>query len=115
MRGGVRVQVSSVHMTFNTEPEWRLAGKAGWQSRIGLQYHWENNGYRTFDDFLAALKQSKRKSIRQERKSVAKQGLRVKRLWGHEVAPRVWDAFYEFYINTTGACRAALRRALLPL
>jgi hypothetical protein len=57
---------------------------------------------RTFDDFLAALKQSKRKSIRQERRSMAKQNLRIQRLQGAQITPDIWDAFYDFYIDTTG-------------
>jgi predicted N-acyltransferase len=102
------LQVSSVHLTFNSEAEWQLAARApGWLSRMGVQFHWCNPGYGSFDDFLGALKQSKRKSIRQERKSVAKQGLRIERLRGNSITPALWDAFYSFYINTTGALARA--------
>lgn len=58
-------KVSSLHITFNTEEEWRALEGEGFLSRIGLQYHWVNRDYASFEDFLAALKQSKRKSIRQ--------------------------------------------------
>ena len=64
----------------------------------------ENRGYTSFDDFLMALKQSKRKNIRQERKHVAASGLRLERLRGADLKPAHWDAFYRFYRNTTGAC-----------
>lgn len=57
--------VSSLHMTFNTAEEHDMMKDMGFMSRTGIQYHWDNEGYSTFDDFLAALKQSKRKSIRQ--------------------------------------------------
>ena len=50
-----------------------------------------------------ALKQSKRKNIRQERKHVAASGLRLERLRGADLKPAHWDAFYRFYRNTTGA------------
>ncbi len=63
----------------------------------------ENRGYTSFDDFLMALKQSKRKNIRQERKHVAASGLRLERLRGADLKPAHWDAFYRFYRNTTGA------------
>jgi Peptidogalycan biosysnthesis/recognition len=97
------MRMSSVHITFSTEADWRAAAAVGWLSQMDLQYHWENDGYTMFDDFLAALKQSKRKSIRQERKSVAKQGLRVRRLRGAEITEDVWDRFFEFYMDTSGA------------
>jgi predicted N-acyltransferase len=74
------------------------------------QYHWENADeagarYATFDDFLAALKQSRRKTIRQERRAVAKQGVTLRRLSGRAGArgapgPRHWERFYEFYLST---------------
>ena len=54
-----------MHITFSTSAEWAELGARGFQQRRGIQYHWENNGYNTFEDFLADLKQSKRKSIRQ--------------------------------------------------
>ena len=57
--------VSSLHVTFPTGEEWAALGSMGFQQRRGIQYHWENRGYDTFDDFLADLKQRKRKSIRQ--------------------------------------------------
>ncbi len=57
--------VSSLHMTFNTKEEHEMMKNMGFLSRVGIQYHWDNEGYSTFDDFLGALKQSKRKNIRQ--------------------------------------------------
>lgn len=63
--GADEYKVSSLHITFNTEEEWRALEGEGFLSRIGLQYHWVNRDYTSFEDFLAALKQSKRKSIRQ--------------------------------------------------
>ena len=96
-------------MTFNTEAEWNKMASAGWLKRIGLQYHWENPGYVTFEDFLAQLKQSKRKNIRQERKSIAKQGLVIERISGADAGPDVWDAFYGFYCDTVGATLSSSR------
>lgn len=57
--------VSSLHVTFPTGEEWAALGSLGFQQRRGIQYHWENRGYGTFDDFLGDLKQRKRKNIRQ--------------------------------------------------
>ena len=59
--------MSSVHFTFNTEEEWRTLAGLGFLQRMGIQFHWSNEGYSTFDDFLMQLKQPKRKNIRQVR------------------------------------------------
>lgn len=59
--------MSSLHVTFPTGEEWATLGSLGFQQRRGIQYHWSNRGYATFDDFLADLKQRKRKNIRQVR------------------------------------------------
>lgn len=93
--------VSSLHLTFNTADESNTLAELGYLQRSGIQYHWENRGYTTFEDFLADLRQSKRKNIRQERKSVANAGLRVRRLTGDDIKPSHWEAFYQGYINTT--------------
>src|SRR5438045_5477906 len=59
---------SSAHVTFALESEWRLLGQAGFLQRTDQQYHWFNAGYRSFDDFLAALAARKRKIIKRERR-----------------------------------------------
>jgi hypothetical protein len=96
-----RLGVSSVHVTFPTEAEWRGLGKAGYLLRLGRQFHWENRGYKTFDDFLASLTSRKRKVIRKERRAVAESGVTLEVLTGDGIEERHWDAFYRFYLNTT--------------
>eukprot|EP00850_Spirogloea_muscicola_P013776 SM000095S24990 [mRNA] locus=s95:332224:335843:+ [translate_table: standard] len=94
--------VSSLHVTFPTEEEWTGMGDSDFLKRMGVQYHWSNRNYQTFDDFLMDLKQSRRKSIRQERKKVLQtQGLKMRRLRGDDIKPYHWDTFYQFYRNTT--------------
>jgi uncharacterized protein len=92
--------VSSLHVTFCTEPEWRLLGKTGLLQREGIQYHWLNRGYGSFDDFLGSLRSSRRKTIRKERARVAEQGLSLETLTGQALSPEVWDTFYPFYRST---------------
>lgn len=94
------LDLSSVHVTFCTEPEWTALGEAGWLRRLGIQFHWENNCYVTFDDFLAALSSRKRKSIRRERRDAQAAGLDFVTLRGADITRRDWDAFYEFYTST---------------
>jgi len=95
-----RLDLSSVHVTFCREQEWQALGEAGWLQRLGMQFHWENAGYATFDDFLGALSSRKRKSIRRERRDAQTAGLDFLTLRGSEIRPRHWDAFYRFYTST---------------
>jgi predicted N-acyltransferase len=94
--------ISSVHTTFCTKADWDRFGARGWLQRIGQQYHWHNEGYKSFDEFLAALASRKRKAIRKERDSVRKEGLVIHQLSGDDIKPRHWDAFFAFYMDTGG-------------
>lgn len=92
--------LSSVHATFCTEAE-ALAGEAmGLIRRVGTQYHWENRGYATFEDFLASLSSRKRKAIRRERAGAAAFGGEIVSLTGTDLRPEHWDAFWGFYQDT---------------
>ncbi|MGZ8367391.1 MAG: GNAT family N-acetyltransferase [Rhodoplanes sp.] len=91
---------SSVHLTFPTEAEWRLAAAHGYLQRTDQQFHWDNNGYATFDDFLAALSARKRKTIRRERREAVEPGIDIAWLTGSDLTESVWDAFFAFYIET---------------
>jgi uncharacterized protein len=93
-------KVSSLHITFPTEAEYEVLGEAGFLQRLGVQFHWENNGYASFDDFLAALSSRKRKQIRKERREAADSGLDIRTLGGDEITRRHWDAFNRFYLST---------------
>ncbi|XP_074309259.1 uncharacterized protein LOC141643837 [Silene latifolia] len=97
----IKLQVSSLHVTFPIESEWRGMKEKGFLQRIGMQYHWKNRNYKNFDDFLMDMKQSKRKNVRQERKKIGTQNLNMKRLRGYEIKAHHWDTFYQFYRNTT--------------
>ncbi len=92
--------VSGVHVTFATEAEYRLLGALGYLQRNDQQFHWENQGYARFDDFLAALNARKRKTIRRERQDALANGITVHWLTGGDLTEEVWDAFFEFYMET---------------
>jgi predicted N-acyltransferase len=97
----LRHQVSSVHVTFPSETDWSTLGDAGWLQRVGQQYHWENRGYGSFDDFLGDLNSRKRKSIRKERREVAETGVKIHTLTGDDLRQEHWDVFYKFYMDTS--------------
>ena len=94
-----RIGASSLHVTFPTEDEWDWMGDRGMLRRQDQQYHWENAGYATFDDFLAALSSNRRKTIRRERRD-AQDGLEIVALTGDELTHAHWDAFFGFYMDT---------------
>jgi len=93
-------KLSSAHVTFLTEAEWHALGERGFLQRTDRQFHWENQGYASFDDFLAALSSRKRKTIRRERKDAFAPGIEVHWLTGSDLTEEVWDAFFEFYMET---------------
>ena len=92
--------VSSLHITFMTRDEWQLAGQAGYLQRTDQQFHWRNEGYTTFDDFLAALSSRKRKTIRKERRAALEDGITIEQVTGRDLTEAHWDAFFAFYMNT---------------
>ena len=93
-------RLSSLHVTFCTEAEAKAGAAMGLLHRITQQYHWENAGYATFDDFLGALSSRKRKTIRKERATAVSGGLTIRALTGDEIEERHWDAFWRFYQDT---------------
>jgi predicted N-acyltransferase len=93
-------ELSSAHVTFLTEPEWRALGKCGFLQRTDQQFHWVNADYANFDDFLNHLASRKRKTIRRERKEALRAGIEVCWLTGADLTEAVWDAFFAFYMET---------------
>ncbi|SPU51694.1 Uncharacterized protein conserved in bacteria [Brevundimonas vesicularis] len=94
-----RLGVSSLHVNFPTEPEWSAMTEANLLPRQDIQFIWRNNGYRTFDDFLAALSANRRKTIKRERRD-AQADLDIRVLTGADITEAHWDAFFAFYMDT---------------
>ncbi|NEX91351.1 GNAT family N-acetyltransferase [Caulobacter sp. 17J65-9] len=92
-------RASSLHVTFPTEADWKRLGGHGLLLRQDVQYWWDNPGYGSFDDFLAALSSGRRKTIRRERRE-ALAGLEIETLTGAELTEAHWDAFFDFYEDT---------------
>ncbi len=95
-----QVGASSIHCTFCHEAEWERLAASGFLRRTDQQYHWVNEGYASFDDFLGALASRKRKAIRRERRDALAAGITIERLTGADIRPEHWDAFYAFYMDT---------------
>ena len=95
-----QLEVSSVHVTFSDKQQYERMGKMGFLQRTHNQFHWLNNDYATFDDFLAQLSSKKRKNIRRERRIAVENDIEIERLTGADIKEEHWDAFYQFYIDT---------------
>jgi len=95
-----KLRASSVHATFVTKSEWDEMGRRGFLQRTDQQFHFINDGYETFDGFLASLASRKRKSIRRERKDAMVGGITVDWVTGADLREAHWDAFFEFYMHT---------------
>jgi predicted N-acyltransferase len=95
-----QIGASSLHITFLTQDEWKAAGQAGYLLRTGQQFHWENPGYTSFDQFLGELSSAKRKNLRKERASVRDAGVSFDWLTGRDITEAHWDQFFDFYMDT---------------
>ncbi len=91
---------SSVHVTFPLHDEWRLLGDNGFLLRRDQQFHWFNEGYASFDDFLGGLAARKRKAIRRERRDALADGVTIVQLTGADITADAWEAFFTFYQDT---------------
>ena len=108
--------LSSAHATFVAPDQVPAFEAAGWLIREGTQFHWANQGYATFDDFLEQLASRKRKAIRKER-AAATQGLTIRHLTGADIGEAEWNAFWTFYQDTGSRKwgRPYLTRSFFPL
>ena len=97
-----KVGVSSVHITYAEKAQWEKMGALGFLQRTHQQFHWQNQQFSSFDDFLAALSSKKRKNIKRERKAALAGGVEIERLTGSNIKEHHWDAFYRFYVDTGG-------------
>ncbi len=91
------IGASGWHVLFPEEPALPLWRQAGSHVRLGCQFHWFNDRYKTFDDFLATFTARKRKELKRERRKVIEQGVRLQRFTGAEITEEIWQEFYRFY------------------
>lgn len=104
VQGAVQIatdnDLSSLHATFCTESEALAGAEMGLLHRTSQQYHWANDTYADWDEFLGALSSRKRKVLRKERQTAQAFGGEIVQLTGNQIEPRHWDALWEFYQDT---------------
>ncbi|MFP6656107.1 MAG: GNAT family N-acetyltransferase [Myxococcota bacterium] len=110
--------LSSVHVNFCLPDEAEVLQRLGFDSRIGLQYHWQNRGYRDFEDYLAAFRSNRRNQIRRERREMEKQGVAIETIAGDDITSDLVEPMYQFYLSTIRSRawgREYLNRAVFEL
>jgi predicted N-acyltransferase len=93
-------KASSAHVTFAREAESKLLAEHGFLQRTDQQFHWHNQGYASFDDFLTTLNSRHRKAIKRERREALAAGVTIHWLTGNDITEDAWDAFFTFYMET---------------
>jgi hypothetical protein len=93
-------KASSAHVTFAREDDWRLLAEHGFLQRTDQQFHWHNQGFDSFDHFLATLNSRHRKAIKRERREATAAGITIHSLSGSDITEEAWDAFFAFYMET---------------
>ena len=93
-------KASSAHVTFAREAESKFLAGHGFLQRNDQQFHWHNQGYGGFEDFLAILNSRHRKAIRRERREALANGITIHALTGSDITEETWDAFFDFYMDT---------------
>jgi len=96
-------EFSSLHVLFAPQAEAALLERRGMLLRRTVQFHWRNEGYADFEDFLGRLSHQRRKNIRQERRRVREAGVSFRRLEGAEIGARDWEFFHRCYAGTYAA------------
>ncbi len=96
----LQLEVSSVHATFLPEEELPFFTQAGYLHRLDVQFHFENAGYASHEDFLETLASRKRKALRKERRTALENGISIEWLTGSDLTEAIWDQFFAFYMDT---------------
>lgn len=92
--------LSGVHINFCGEDEYENLREDGWLARLGLQYHWTNRGYTSFDDYLAELRSKRRNQVKRELRSISEAGVRIEARVGAEIPDSWFTAMFRFYRTT---------------
>ncbi|MBK9259631.1 MAG: N-acetyltransferase [Polyangiaceae bacterium] len=95
-----KIEVSSAHVLFPSPEQASLLAQTGLAERYGIQFHWKNHGYVTYDDFLGRFSSKRRNQWKRERREMAAQNIEIETLCGKDITPEIVDIAYRFYTST---------------
>lgn len=90
-------RISSVHVNFCLEDEAEVLEQVGFMRRTGLQFHWQNRGYGSFDDYLNRFRSDRRNKVKRERREPLQQGVSIRAMEGEEVTPAHLSTMFQLY------------------
>lgn len=93
-------RLSGAHINFCLEDERRALARAGFAARLGLQYHWQNPGFTSFEEYLNSLRSKRRNQSRRELRSLEEQKVTVEKLYGDEIGDELFAPMYNIYLQT---------------
>jgi len=94
------LKVSSLHWLFTNERDTKQLKRQGFMQRLGCQFHWHNEGYESFEQYLQTLTRGKRKNINRERRHVKDANVQLEILDGHQATGHHWNTFHRYYEST---------------
>ena len=95
-----RNRISGCHFLY-VDPNWQpVLERHGFTPWLHHSFLWENQGYQTFDDYLARFNANQRRNIKRERKAIATAGLELRALTGDQIPKPLFSLMYDFYSDT---------------
>lgn len=92
--------LSSWHVAFPSIADQSTLASAGLLTRHDVQYHWQQRGWKNFDDYLSSFASAKRRKVRAERRKVAEANIKIDVLAGDAVAADLWTIIHALYSST---------------
>ena len=93
----IELGISSAHILLPDKKELTSYVDSGFSTRTSYSFHWFNNNYSDFDDFLKELTSRQRKNLRKERSKIFDQNIHMERIPGEDITEELWDSFFKFY------------------
>jgi len=93
----IELGISSAHILLPEKKELTSYVDSGFSTRTSYSFHWFNNNYSDFDDFLKELTSRQRKNLRKERSKILDQNIHMERIPGEDITEELWDSFFKFY------------------
>jgi hypothetical protein len=93
----IELRISSAHILLPEKKELTSYVDSGFSTRTSYSFHWFNNNYSDFDDFLKELTSRQRKNLRKERSKIFDQNIHMERIPGEDITEELWDSFFKFY------------------
>ena len=90
-------KISSVHVNFCLADEREALEQVGFFPRTGIQFHWQNRNFNSFDDYLGSFRSDRRNKVKRERREVAERGIAIHAYEGTELTPHHVRTMFRLY------------------